>query len=82
MCSAEGGLLLLLMHVTKDSPAWMCGLRDGDAIVSVNEWQITLMDKPEVRNVYLFTLLIFNLSISRLLSISSKLVPTGSGLGF
>ena len=54
MRSAESGLLLLLMHVTKDSPAWMCGLRDGDAIVSVNEWQITLMDKPEVRNVYFY----------------------------
>ena len=49
--STESGLQLLLIDVIKDSPAWTCGLRDGDAIVTVNEWQITLMDKPEVRNI-------------------------------
>ena len=48
--SDESGLLLLLMDVIKDSPAWLCGLRDGDAIVTINEWQITLMDKPEVKD--------------------------------
>ena len=47
--SSECGLLLVLGQVAEDSPAWQSGLRGGDAIVSVNEWKINLMDRPEVR---------------------------------
>ena len=47
--SSECGLLLVLGQVAEDSPAWHSGLRGGDAIVSVNDWKINLMDRPEVR---------------------------------
>ena len=51
--SSECGLVLVLGNVIKDSPAWLCGLRDGDAIVTVNEWKITLMEQPEVTMIVL-----------------------------
>ena len=76
--SSESGLVLILVHVTKDSPAWACGLRDGDAIVTVNEWQITLMERPEVGcfcRSYLY-------SLPRLLSICFKPVLAWSDLAF
>ena len=68
------------MDVTKDSPAWMCGLRDGDAIVSVNEWQITLMEKPEVGILCILSFL-FNY-FTRLPFICSKQVLTWSNSAF
>jgi len=46
--SSEHGLQLLLGTVEPGSPAWKSGLRSGDTIVTVNDWTITLMDKPEV----------------------------------
>ena len=46
--SSECGLQLVLGHVEENSPAWKSGLKAGDAIVTVNEWVITMMDKPEV----------------------------------
>ena len=36
------------MH--EDGPAYECGLRSGDVIVTVSDWLITVMDKPEVRD--------------------------------
>ena len=76
--SSESGLVLILVHVTKDSPAWMCGLRDGDAIVTVNEWQITLMERPEV-GFFCHSCLY---SLPRLLSTCFKPVLTWSDLAF
>ena len=51
------GLVLVLSSVLESSPAWQCGLRQGDSILQINEWRIACMDKPEVRlgnNVNIF----------------------------
>ena len=37
-----------LCSVVEASPAWQCGLRTGDNILMINEWQISVMDRPEV----------------------------------
>ena len=34
--------------VSEDSPAYECGVRSGDVIVTVNDWLITVMDRPQV----------------------------------
>ena len=34
--------------MTEASPAWLSGLRSGDCILEINEWRISLMDRPEV----------------------------------
>jgi len=47
------GLVLVLTSVSEPSPAWQCGLRQGDLIVQINDWRIASMDKPEVA-VHLF----------------------------
>ena len=31
-----------------DSPAYRCGVRQGDVIVTVDDWLITVMDRPQV----------------------------------
>merc|ERR1711971_969985 len=46
--SDENGLYLVLGAVHDDGPAYECGLRSGDVIVTVSDWLITVMDKPEV----------------------------------
>ena len=48
--SDENGLYLVLGAVHEDGPAYECGLRSGDVIVTVSDWLITVMDKPEVRD--------------------------------
>jgi len=51
--SDENGLHLVLGQVNEDSPAYECGVRSGDVIVTVNDWLITVMDRPQVA-VHLF----------------------------
>ena len=46
--SANSGLLLVLAQVSKGSPAWLSGLRGGEAIATVNQWNTFLMERPEV----------------------------------
>ena len=48
--SEEGGLQLIFGEVKEDSPAWKSGIRPSDVIVTVNDWLITIMDKPQVRD--------------------------------
>merc|ERR1712013_559750 len=51
--SDEYGLHLVLGHVSEESPAYASGVRSGDVIVKVNDWLITVMDRPQVA-VHLF----------------------------
>ena len=46
--SEEGGLQLIIETVGVDSPAYRCGVRQGDVIVTVDDWLITVMDRPQV----------------------------------
>ena len=46
--SDEFGLHLVLGRVEEESYAYQCGVREGDIIVYVNGWLITVMDKPQV----------------------------------
>lgn len=46
--SDEYGLHLVLGHVSEESPAYASGVRSGDVIVKVNDWLITVMDRPQV----------------------------------
>ena len=39
---------LIIETVTENGPAWKCGVRPGDVIVTVDDWLITVMDKPQV----------------------------------
>ena len=39
----------MLGLVNEDSPAYECGVRSGDVIVTVNDWLITVMDRPQAR---------------------------------
>ena len=48
MFSDENGLYLVLGSVYEDGPAYESGLRSGDVIVTVSDWLITVMDKPQV----------------------------------
>ena len=34
--------------VVESGPAWESGVRKGDVIVTVNDWLIVLMDRPQV----------------------------------
>ena len=34
--------------VIENGPAWESGVRPGDIIVTVNDWLIVLMDRPQV----------------------------------
>ena len=45
--SDEFGLHLVLGKVEEESYAHQCGIREGDIIVYVNGWLITVMDKPQ-----------------------------------
>ena len=46
--SDENGLYLVLGQVYEDGPAYESGLRSGDVIVTVSDWLITVMDRPQV----------------------------------
>jgi len=46
--SDENGLYLVLGAVHHDGPAYESGLRSGDVIVTVSDWLITVMDRPQV----------------------------------
>ena len=46
--SEEAGLNLIIETVNQDSPAYKSGVRQGDVIVTVDDWLITLMDRPQV----------------------------------
>ena len=39
---------MILSDVKEDCPAWKSGARPGDAIVTVKDWLVTLMDRPQV----------------------------------
>ena len=47
--SDENGLYLVLGAVHHDGPAYESGLRSGDVIVTVSDWLITVMDRPQVK---------------------------------
>ena len=42
---------LIIETVNENGPAWKCGIRPGDVIVTVDDWLITVMDKPQVHFV-------------------------------
>lgn len=46
--SKNHGLHLILNDVVENGPAWESGVRAGDVIVTVNDWLIVLMDRPQV----------------------------------
>ena len=37
--------------VVESGPAWESGVRKGDVIVTVNDWLIVLMDRPQVSKI-------------------------------
>ena len=39
----------MLGSVYEDGPAYESGLRSGDVIVTVSDWLITVMDRPQVK---------------------------------
>ena len=55
--------------VVENGPAWESGVRAGDVIVTVNDWLIVLMDRPQV--IW---------SALRLMMIWLNLLYTGSSL--
>ena len=46
--SKNHGLHLIMDDVVENGPAWESGVRAGDVIVTVNDWLIVLMDRPQV----------------------------------
>jgi len=46
--SKDKGLHLIMDDVVESGPAWESGVRKGDVIVTVNDWLIVLMDRPQV----------------------------------
>merc|ERR1711962_247585 len=46
--SKNHGLHLIMNDVVENGPAWESGVRAGDVIVTVNDWLIVLMDRPQV----------------------------------
>jgi len=46
--SKDHGLHLIMKEVVEKGPAWESGVRPGDIIVTVNDWLIVLMDRPQV----------------------------------
>jgi len=46
--SKNQGLHLIMDDVVESGPAWESGVRKGDVIVTVNDWLIVLMDRPQV----------------------------------
>jgi C-terminal processing protease CtpA/Prc len=46
--SKNHGLHLIMKDVVEGCPAWESGVRPGDVIVTVNDWLIVLMDRPQV----------------------------------
>ena len=48
LSSKNHGLHLIMNDVVENGPAWESGVRAGDVIVTVNDWLIVLMDRPQV----------------------------------
>jgi len=46
--SKNQGLHLIMNEVVESGPAWESGVRAGDVIVTINDWLIVLMDRPQV----------------------------------
>ena len=44
----QAGLQLIVESVEEGGPAYTSGLRQGDRVVKVDDWLITLMDRPQV----------------------------------
>ena len=59
ICSKNHGLHLILNDVIENGPAWESGVRPGDVIVTVNDWLIVLMDRPQVNIFHYF----FNVTV-------------------
>ena len=49
--SKNHGLHLIMDDVVENGPAWESGVRKGDVIVTVNDWLIVLMDRPQVSKI-------------------------------
>ena len=45
--------------VVENGPAWESGVRKGDVIVTVNDWLIVLMDRPQVGNLSRYSNFLF-----------------------
>ena len=55
--SKNQGLHLIMDDVVESGPAWESGVRKGDVIVTVNDWLIVLMDRPQVSKILYSNLL-------------------------
>ena len=55
--SKNHGLHLIMDDVVENGPAWESGVRKGDVIVTVNDWLIVLMDRPQVSKILYSNLL-------------------------
>jgi C-terminal processing protease CtpA/Prc len=51
--SKNHGLHLIMNDVIENGPAWESGVRAGDVIVTINDWLIVLMDRPQVGQAFL-----------------------------
>ena len=60
----------------QNSPAERCGARQGDVIVTVDDWLITIMDKPQVNLIVVFNFIIVKIVFFRLLVICFKQAAT------
>merc|ERR1711909_19574 len=50
--SKNHGLHLIMDDVVENGPAWESGVRKGDVIVTVNDWLIVLMARPQFFSVF------------------------------
>ena len=57
-CSKNHGLHLIMDDVVESGPAWESGVRQGDVIVTVNDWLIVLMDRAQVSSSLQLSLLL------------------------
>lgn len=76
--SDENGLHLVLLGVEESGPAWCSGVRPGDTIVTVNDWLITVMDRPHVA-LHLFQAGANQVKLGIQKPVSALSPPTGGG---